>query len=348
MYKKIGFAISLIFALIWTETAFAQTSASIPPPALFTRINFVPGTNSYTITTNLASGISQGYVLGISAQQSLYLTKTGNANVEAFDPIGNIFVTPATDAGPRGAAAARSGDYTLILYGQGPVTVSIYVPQGSFPQAYSTIVPSFQPRIHFAPGADNYSFSEFFQQGMPLAFLLGISGGQQLSIWTQGNLTAAVLDLDGSPRPAASSQYGQWEYSIPVTGDYTLVLSGAGSGWISITIPPLGASAAASGPIRIRFLPGDASLTTFANEQAGYPVPQYLLGISAGQSLYIATTGNVSSVQVFDPFDNPVPAFAQPNGSLSFSIGRTGDYRVVVYGSGSINITFYIPPFWWW
>lgn len=348
MYKKIGFAIFLIFALMWPGTAFAQTPASIPPPASFTRLNFVPGTSSYTFTTNLASGISQGYVIGISAQQSLYITKSGNANVEVFDPIGNILLTPTTDPGPRGAVAPRNGDYHFILYGQGPVTVSIYVPQPSFPQAYSTIVSFFQPRINFAPGADSSTFSEFFQQGQPLAFRLGISAGQQLSLWTHGNLTAAVLGLDGSPLPAASSQYGQWGYNIPLTGDYTLVLSGAGSGWISITIPPLSPSSSPTGLIRIHFLPGDASLTTSAYEQKGFPVPAYLLGISGGQTLYIATTGNVSSVQVFDPLSNPVSPFAQPNGSLSFPAAQTGDYRVVVYGSGLINITFYIPPLWWW
>ena len=43
---------------------------------------------------------------------------------------------------------------------------------------------------------------------------------------------------------------------------------------------------------------------------------------------------------------NPIPSFINPNGSLGFDIPETGDYQITVYGSGLIQITFYIPPLW--
>jgi hypothetical protein len=351
MLKQIGLALTLVAAWMWSGTAVAQTPASIPPPTSITPINFPHGTSSYTFTTNLAPGVSQGYVFWIAAQQSLYITKGGDANVEVLDPLGNGLATPTSQAGPWGAVATRSGNYTLVLYGQGPVTVSIYIPSTFFPQAYAMIVPYSKQWISFTPGAASYSFNRFFQQGQPLAFVLGISAGQQLTVSTQGSVTAAVLDSDYNPLQAASSQYGEWVYNIPLTGNYTLILSGTGLSWISIAIPPFGTNPPPPGPTRIRFPPGNASLTVFANIQSGSPAPQYLLGIYARQTLYIASGGNVWNVQVFGPMDkpvrsNPIPSFVNPNGSLGFDIPDTGDYQITVYGSGMIQVTFYIPPMW--
>ncbi len=73
-------------------------------------------------------------------------------------------------------------------------------------------------------------------------------------------------------------------------------------------------------------------------------MPQYLLGIGAGQQLYVTTTGTVSNVQVLDPMRNPVLPFGTFNGWIAFNIPQTGNYRVIVYGSGPISVTFYIPP----
>ena len=353
MFKQIGLLIFLVAALMWPGTAFAQAPASISPPAATTPIDFFPGTSSYTFTTNLALGVSQGYVVWAAAQQSLYITKSGDANVEVFDPMGNILATPTTQPGPWGVTATRSGNYTLVLYGQGLVTLSIFIPPTYFSQAYAMIVPYSKQWINFTPGAYSYSFNQVFQQGQPLAFVLAISGGQQLTISTQGNVTAAVLGLDTNPLPAASSQYGEWQYNFPLDGNYTMILSGTGLGWISIAIPPFGTNPPPSCPTRIRFLPGNVSLTIFANEQNGSPAPQYLLNIAAGQTLYIATLGNVWNVQVFGPLgkpvrSNPIPSFVNPNGSLGFNIPQAGDYQVAVYGSGMIHITFYIPPLWLW
>ena len=128
MLKQIGLALTLVAALMWSGTAFAQTPASIPPPTSITPIIFSPGTSSYTFTTNLAPGVSQGYVFWVAAQQAIYITKGGDADVEVLDPLGNVLATPTVQPGPWGAIATRNGNYTVVLYGQGPVTVSIYIP----------------------------------------------------------------------------------------------------------------------------------------------------------------------------------------------------------------------------
>jgi hypothetical protein len=350
--KRAGsLGVALVAALMWSGMAFARTPASISPPTSITPIYFPPGTSSYTFTTNLAPGVSQGYVFWVAAQQALFITKGGDASVEVLDPLGNVLATPTSQPGPWRAVATRNGNYTVVLYGQGPVTVSIYIPSTFFPQDYSMIVPYTKQWISFTPGASSYSFNRFFQQDQPLAFVLAISTGQQLTVSTQGSVTAAVLGWDYNLLQAASPQYGEWVYNIPLTGYYTLILSGTSLGWISIAIPPLGANPAPSGPTRIRLLPGNASLDVFANVQNGSPAPQYLLGINAGQTLSIATTGNVWNVQVLGPMDkpvraNPIPSFINRNGSLGFDIPETGDYQITVYGSGMIQVTFYIPPLW--
>jgi hypothetical protein len=258
---------------------------------------------------------------------------------------------PTAQPGPWGAIATRNGIYTVVLYGQGPVTVSIYIPSTYFPQDYSMIVPYTKQWISFTPGASSYSFNRFFQQGQPLALVLAISAGQQLTVSTQGSVTAALLDSDYNPLQAASSQYGEWVYNIPLTGNYTLILSGTGLGWISIAIPLFRANPPPPDSTRIRFPPGNASLTIFADVQNGSPAPGYLLGIYARQTLYIATIGNVWNVQVLGPMDkpvrsNPIPSFINPNGSLGFDIPEMGDYQITVYGLGMIQVTFYIPPLW--
>lgn len=344
MFKRIGVALSLVAAFMFSGTAFAMSPASVPLPASLTRIHFVPGTSSYTFTANLAQGVPQGFVLAVSSHQSIYVTKTGNATAEMLDTQNSILGAATSQPGPWGVTAAQSGDYTLVLDGQGSVTVSLYIPSTSFSQSYSSIVPLFQQRIHFAPGATGFSFSENFNQGLPAAFLLGISGGQQLNIVTQGTVTAAVLGPDNNSVGATSSQRGQWAYNIPVTGDYTLVLSGSGLASVSISIPPLSAGSPTGGVTRIRFLPGNTSFTTLANQQNGSFTSRYVLGIAAGQTLYVSTSGSTSGVQVLDPFGSSLPSFAMPNGSVGFHIRWTGDYRVVVSGSGMITVTFYIPP----
>ncbi len=343
MFKRIALVAGLVAALMLSATAFAQAPASLPA-TYATRINFVPGTSLYTFSAKLAPGAPQRYVLGASGGQFIYVTKTGDASVEVLDDEGNILAAPTAQPGPWGVKATQDGDYTIVLDGEATAAVSVYIPPANIAQSFSTITPFFQQRINFAAGNTGYSFVRDFQQGRPLAFALGISAGQKLNVTTQGNLTAAVLGLDGNPLPAASSQYGEWHYAIPATGNYTLVLAGTGRDLTSIAIPPLGSNPPPAVATRVRFLPGTASATVFANEQKGYPAPQYLLGIGAGQTLYVSTRGAVSGVQVFDSSGNQIPAFAMSNGSLAFGISRTDDYRVVVYGSGQISVTFYIPP----
>jgi hypothetical protein len=320
-----------------TTTAFAQTATNQPLPSSLTRIHFVPGTSAYAFTTNLAPGVVQGYVLGISAGQTIFITKSGNASVQVLDPGGNVVGAPTTQVGPWGVGATQSGDYTLVLNGQGYVTVSIYVPPVGTSQQFSTILPYYQQRIRFVRGATGYTFTDDFSQGMPRAFVLGISAGQQLNVTTQGNLTAAVIGLDGNPLPAASLQYGQWQYSIPRTGDYRLVLVGTGRDLISINIPPLPGSSVQ----RVYFARGADSITLTPTLTANTP-QSYILGVSAGQTMYLATQ-NISSVSVFDPQGNTVAGVVQP-GATTYGLMQNGDYTVQVAGQGQAGLTITIPP----
>lgn len=345
MFKRISLVIALVAALVLTATAYARTSASTVLPDSVTRINFVPGTSSYTFTTNLTLGSPQAYVLGVSSRQIIYVTMSGNAGIELLDPLNNILQASTSQPGPWGVAAPMAGDYTLVLDGQGTITVSIYIPPAWMPQQYSGIALFPPQRIRFAPGSIGYGFSLDLQQGQPRAFVLGIMAGQQFNVKTEGNVTAVVLGVDSNPLRPAHIEYGLSQYAIPVTGDYTMILSGQGPSGITLVIPALGTNPPpSSGPLRIRFRPGAVSSTVVAYPQPGLPSPEYVLGIAAAQTLYISTTGVVSNIVVYDSLGNLLTAAWTPYGALAFAIPLTGDYRIVVYGSGTIGITFYIPP----
>ena len=103
--------------------------ASVPLPVTRTPINFPPGDASTTFTVNLVAGAPQGYVLRVSAGQTLYVSALGNANVGVLGP-GDVAlpVTMAGRPGLRIVSIPASGSYTVVIYGSGETTVTIYVP----------------------------------------------------------------------------------------------------------------------------------------------------------------------------------------------------------------------------
>ena len=106
-----------------------SSRASVPLPVTRTPINFPPGDASTTFTANLVAGDPKGYVLRVSAGQTMYVSALGNVNVGVLGP-GDVAL-PVTIAGRPGLRIARiptSGSYTVVIYGSGETTVTIYVP----------------------------------------------------------------------------------------------------------------------------------------------------------------------------------------------------------------------------
>lgn len=347
MLKRIGLLIALVAALAATTTAFAQAPGDLPLPAENTRIQFVPGTTSYTFTTNLTQGVSQGYVLGLAANQVLYVLQSSNARIQVFDPQDSPLAAATTQAGPWGVAIHQTGDYTLVLVGQGSVSVSLYVPPLGASAHPPVPLPFSSPRISFAPGTTGSSVGQNLAQGAPVSYLLGISATQQLSVAAQGAVTVALLDDHDDALLPSVRTAGQWQFAIPQTGDYTLVLLGWGPVFVSIDIPPV--SAPLPPPAiaqRITFAPGTDSITIQPTLSPD-PAQSFVLGISQGQTLYISASVGAKFL-VFDPQGNQVAPMSTSSGTFAYSIAQDGDYTASFRGLGPTNITFTIPPLPWW
>lgn len=344
MLRRIGLVIAFMAALAITTTAFAQAPGDLPSPAESTRIQFAPGTTAYTFTTNLSQGTSQSYVLGLAANQVLYVLQSSTASIQVFGPQGIPLAAATTQAGPWGVAIHQTGDYTLVLLGQGNVSVSLYVPPLGASAHPAVPLPFYTPRISFALGTTGLSFGQDLAQGSPAGYLLGISAQQQLTVTTRGNMTAALLDDHGDALLPSILAAGQWQFSIPQTGDYTLVLLGSGPEFLSINIPPV--SAPPPPPPRtaqrIIFAAGADSITIQPTLSAD-TAQSFVLGISQGQTLYI-TTSVGAKVQVFDPQGNQLAPMPSPSGGSAYSIAQDGDYTASFRGLGPTNITFFIPP----
>jgi hypothetical protein len=342
MLKRTGFMLALIAAMAMTTTVFAQAPAPLPLPVTRTRINFAPGTSTYTLTTYLAGGVPQGYVLRVAAGQTMYITKTGDASVEVLDPQDIVLIGPSTPAGPWGFQTTKTGDYTIVLSGHAFVVLTIHIPPpGSNPQI-PVPLPLYRQRIRFAPGSTGYELTTDLVQGQPTAFVLGIAAQQQLSVWTMGNVTVSVLDPQDNPVLPVTPLPAQWQFAIQQTGDYTLVLFGSGTAWISINIPPLtGTLPPPQGAQRIRFATGADSMTITPNLVAGTG-QSYVLRIARGQMLYIFTNEG-TTFTLYDPRGNRI-AYSTWWGGFTYNIMEEGDYTVTFYGQGQTSIRFRIPP----
>jgi predicted permease len=109
------------------------------------------------------------------------------------------------------------------------------------PVATATLIlPATRERITFGAGSTDYAFAVNLTSGMPQAYVLTILAQQHMDVTANGAVTIIVLDRQNKPVVPTSLQPGQWAGVIPQTGDYTIVLQGAGVFNVSINIPPLG------------------------------------------------------------------------------------------------------------
>lgn len=348
MLIRRALVIALVAGLALTTTAFAQAPTQVPLPLTRTRINFIPGTSAYTLTTFLTPGVSQGYLLRIAARQLIFITKSGNASVEVLDPQDIVLIGPSTAPGPWGSWITGAGDYTVVLYGQGDVTLTIYVPPLSASSPSPVPLPLYRQRIRFALGSTGYTFQQDLAQGLSLAFTLGISAQQQLYVSTEGNVTVATLDPQDNVLAPLTPFTGEWQFAIPQSGDYTLVLLGAGRASISITIPPL------AGPLpspftRITFPLGGTSATA-QGTLAPNGIDRYVLRALAGQIMVVNFASSQPNVTLsISGADGTVLASGAARiDTWKGQLPSTQDYNIAVVSNTDIESTYSlqvtIPP----
>ncbi len=162
-------------------------------------------------------------------------------------------------------------------------------------------------------------------------------------------LAVELLTPRGEPLSPLRRSEGEWDFNLPETGDYTLVLLGRGERTITIIIPPLEpiSAPAPATCTRIRFAPG-ATAFDFTVDLARYKPRCYVVRALEGQQMIITAVGEFSRpfVAVFGP-SGRFMVLSRPEGMVDHwmvDLPQTGDYTVVLTGEGTTWVTIEIPP----
>jgi hypothetical protein len=97
------------------------------PPAP-QRIDFAPGTTSATVTADLVQGVSLAYVLHVAVGQRMFVAVEGDATPALLGPQGSALSSLSSTPGVWQFDLPEVGDYTVLLLGQGPATLTMTVP----------------------------------------------------------------------------------------------------------------------------------------------------------------------------------------------------------------------------
>jgi len=103
----------------------------------------------------------------------------------------------------------------------------------------TTPEPTGPERVVFPAGVTSVTLTMDFSADGAKVFIVGAKAGQRLTITvTQTGLSLDVVGPNGaSLAPAAGSTDGNWTFRLPLTGDYVILLQGAGLGQITFTLP---------------------------------------------------------------------------------------------------------------
>ena len=111
-----------------TTAPTSVATATAVLPASRERITFEPGSTVYTLTVNLTRGVAKAYVLTILAQQQMTVTANGDATIVVLDPQNRPVVPVSARLGQWVGVMPQTGDYAIVLQGDGAFTVSINIP----------------------------------------------------------------------------------------------------------------------------------------------------------------------------------------------------------------------------
>jgi len=346
MNTRIRMLLGLLMLVALTGAALAPVAAATPAqtvPIPWTReqVQFQPGTASETISMALVAGQPRGFTLRIAVGQTLYITFTGDASAGVLGPGDVQLADMAPGPGPRAVGIPRTGSYTVVLAGQGNVSLSVYIPPAGAGGALPVPFPARPERVYFAGGETSYTASVTLTPPATYGYVLGISAGQTLYVTTAGAVTVYLTDVARNLVAGTPVAAGQWHFAIPRTGDYVLILSGRGPVTATMHIPPR-VPTPVPAQQRVLFGRGNTSAAFSTYLRAGTP-RAYVLGAAAGQTLYVSTFGK-ASVLVLDPAGRVLGSSMTPYGAWCTHLPAAGDYSVILTGSGPVSVTFYIPP----
>jgi hypothetical protein len=328
----------------------AQTSA-VPMPDQSTPIQFAQNATTAVVNTTLDKSMATAYQVTAQAGQQMFITIDGNASFTLYDPNRAAMNGLQQALNPVKFDLPINGPYTIALFGTGPVTMSLFIPPAGTTSDTAAPIPTTFAPIQFAPGATSDTFTPNLPYGAPFAYSIQAQAGQQITVTTSGGVIPFLFDPNRKEVYSAQAPIHQWIFApLTLTNTYIMVLEGSGSSTVTVSIPPLNVPSTGGTPIplpgaptRVTFAPGNASYSLSVPLTAGQP-RSYIINVQAGQTLYVSTTGSVD-VTIYGPGNN-VLASGHSNFPDRWSVNAatTGDYTFVIAGSGTSNLTFYVPP----
>ncbi len=99
--------------------------ATVPAPQ---RIGFAPGATSVTVKTDLSQDVWKAYALPVEVGQTMFIGMQGSASLSVLNPEGSAMSPLSFTPGQWQFGLPEVGAYTVLLLGQGPVTLTVTVP----------------------------------------------------------------------------------------------------------------------------------------------------------------------------------------------------------------------------
>lgn len=205
-------------------------------------------------------------------------------------------------------------------------------------------VPETVETVRFPAGATVHELAADLSGGVTRGYRLGIGGGQRLFVTGPSAVEMWLLSSGGQRIPGVADG-GATRFAIPFTDNFTLVLRGSGPVALLLAIPPLDPpeTPAPARTERVRFAAGATSATLEPVLSRGAPVG-YVLGIGAGQRLWVTAVSGDVGFWVLDPDGRTLSPLNRTARVGEFAIPRTGDYTLVLDGEGPVQVVVEIPP----
>jgi hypothetical protein len=198
-------------------------------------IRFAPGATADLIRADLGADPELVYWFEVAGGQTVYITAPGDVTPRLLGSAGQS-IPGVQNLGATRFEIPSTGVYTLILQGNRPTDVLIYIPPMQNPAGIPG--PASTEQVRFAAGTTSATLDRTLQEGLAQGFLLGISGGQRLFVSVAGNASYALLDPQARLlTPIRVDNMGDAEYLIPFNGDYTVLLWGSGAITLTTEIP---------------------------------------------------------------------------------------------------------------
>jgi len=210
-------------------TTIPPTAASLPtsvptfPPVQptqilpdATRINFLTGTTTGSVTGTIQAGGMQTYVLEASQGQPMIVMANSSNNdvtMSIKTKGGTSMLSAASKLSNWQGTLPTTEDYYISVYGGAVAenfTLSVQIPA----------------RIKFAAGADSANVSGKTVGGYAVAYTVFASKGQQMSVKLNGVGSNAALTIygfsDGQPYIRSVTGATNFNMKLPLTQDYII------------------------------------------------------------------------------------------------------------------------------